>query len=111
MACTIQRSAAFDAAVEAQLAYLESQGRPGWIVRLRDELAEFEMGISTFPHMGRERDRDGTRVLRKMGLPKAPFSVWYADDEAEPDAPITLLNFFHDRQRERVPRLNAVAWR
>lgn len=54
--------------------------------------------------MGRERDRDGTRVLRKLGLPKAPFSVWYAYDEAAPDAPLTLLAFFHDRQRERAPR-------
>ncbi len=104
MAWTVRRSADFDAAVAAQLAYLEDRGRAEWIARLRDELAEFEMGISTFPHMGRERDRDGTRVLRKMGLPQAPFSVWYAY-EAEPDAPITLLIFFHDRQRERAPRL------
>ncbi len=55
--------------------------------------------------MGRERDRDGTRVLRKIGLPKAPFSVWYAYDENSPNGPITLLGFFHDRQRERAPRL------
>ncbi len=105
MARTVQRSAAFDAAVNAQLAYLVDQGRIEWIARLREDVAEFETSISTFPHMGRERDRDGSRVLRKMGLPKAPFSIWYAYDEAEPDAPITLLTFFHDRQRERAPRL------
>jgi len=102
---TVQRSAAFDAAVRAQLAYLDDHGRPDWIARLRDELTTFQSGILTFPHMGRERDRDGTRVLRKIGLPKAPFSVWYADDEAEPDGPVTLLSFVHDRQRERAPRL------
>ena len=105
MARTVRRSAAFDAAVAAQLAYLADHGRAEWIARLRDELAQFDTGISTFPQMGRERDRDGTRVLRKMGLPKAPFSVWYAYDEAAPDTPITLLGFFHDRQRERAPRL------
>ena len=105
MARTVRRSAAFDAAVAAQLAHLADHGRAEWIARLRDELAQFETGISTFPQMGRERDRDGTRVLRKMGLPKAPFSVWYAYDEAAPDAPLTLLGFFHDRQRERAPRL------
>lgn len=105
MARTVRRSAAFDAAVAAQLAYLVDHGRAEWIARLRDELAEFETGISTFPQMGRERDRDGARVLRKMGLPKAPFSVWYAYDEAAPDAPLTLLAFFHDRQRGRAPRL------
>lgn len=55
--------------------------------------------------MGHERDRDGSRVLLKMGLPKAPFYIWYAYDEAEPDGPVTLLSFFHDRQRERAPRL------
>lgn len=109
MARTIQRSAAFDAAVSAQLAYLVDQGRTEWIVRLREELAEFESTISTFPHMGRERDRDGTRVLRKMGLPKAPYYVWYACDEAEPDGPVTLLSFFHDRQRERAPRLRGTS--
>lgn len=105
MARTVQRSAAFDVAVAAQLAYLERQGQADWIVRLRDELAEFEVSISAFPHMGRERDRNGTRVLRKMGLPKAPFSVWYAYDEAMPDKPLTFLSFFHDRQRERAPRI------
>ena len=77
----------------------------GWIVRLRDELAEFELSISVFPHMGRERDRTGTRVLRKMGLPKAPFFVWYAYDEAMLEEALTFLNFFHDRQRARAPRL------
>ena len=105
MARTLQRSAAFDAAVGAQMAYLVDQGRTDWVARHRDELAEFETTISTFPHIGRERDRDGTRVLRKMGLPKAPYYVWYAYDEGAPDAPITLLSFFHDRQRERTPRL------
>lgn len=105
MARAVRRSAAFDAAVAAQLAYLADHGRVEWIARLRDELAEFQAGVSTFPLMGRERDRDGTRVLRKLGLPKAPFSVWYAYDEAAPDAPITLIDFFHDRQRERAPRL------
>lgn len=105
MARTVQRSAAFDAAVAAQLAYLERRARADWIVRLRDELAEFEVSISAFPHMGRERDRNGTRVLRKMGLPRAPFSVWYAYDEATPDTPLTFLSFFHDRQRERAPRI------
>ena len=105
MARTVRRSSAFDAAVAAQLAYLLDHGRAEWIARLRDELAELETGISTFPHLGRERDRDGTRVLRKLGLPKAPFSVWYAYDEAALNAPLTLLGFFHDRQRERAPRL------
>ncbi len=105
MARTIQRSAAFDAAVGAQLAYLVDRGRTEWIVRLREELAEFETTISTFPHIGHERDRDGMRVLRKMGLPKAPYYAWYAYDEGVPDGPITLLSFFHDRQRERAPRL------
>lgn len=105
MAWTVQRGTAFEAAVAAQLLYLLDHGQADWISRLRDELGELERGISVFPHMGRERDRDGTRVLRKLGLPKAPFSVWYAYDEAAPDAPLTLLAFFHDRQRERAPRL------
>lgn len=105
MARTVQRSTAFDAAVAAQLLYLLDHGRADWIGRLRGELAELERVISAFPHLGRERDRDGTRVLRKLGLPKAPFSVWYAYDEAAPDVPLTLLAFFHDRQRERAPRL------
>lgn len=105
MARPIQRSAAFDAAVSAHVALLVDQGRAEWIVRLREELAEFETTISTFPHMGRERDRGRTRVLRKMSMPKAPYYVWYAYDEGEPDGPITLLSFFHDRQRERVPGL------
>lgn len=105
MAWLIQRSAAFDVAVRAQVAYLEREGQPDWIVRLREELAEFERVISEFPHMGHERGRDGTRILRKMGLPKGPFSVWYAYDEADPRGLITLLQFFHDRQHERAPRL------
>jgi hypothetical protein len=105
VARAIQRSAAFDAAVSAQLAYLVEQGRTDWIVRLRGELAEFETTISTFPHIGHERDRERSRVLRKMGLPKAPYYVWYAYDEGERDGPITLLSFFHDRQRGRAPRL------
>lgn len=104
MARAVRRSAAFDAAVAAQLAYLVDHGPVEWIARLRDELAAVESGISTFPHIGRERDRDGSRVLRKLGLPKAPFSVWYAYDETARDGPITLLGFFHDRQRERAPR-------
>lgn len=80
------------------------QGRTERIARLREELAEFETTIRTLPHIGRERDRDGMRVLRKMGLPKAPYYVWYACDEGEPDGPITLLSSYHDRQRERAPR-------
>lgn len=105
MARKLQRSAAFDAAVAAQLAYLTDHDRVDWIVRLRDELARFETVVVAFPQIGRERDRDGTRVLRKMALPRAPFGVWYAYDEGAPRGPITLLGFFHDRQRARAPRL------
>jgi len=101
----IRRSVAFDAAERAQLAYLVDKGRLEWIVRLREELAELEANLALFPHMGRERDRDGTRILLKTGLPRAPFYVWYAYVEAEPDGPLTLLGFFHDRQRERAPHL------
>lgn len=105
MVRSIQRSVAFVAAVEAQLAYLADHGRPEWIGRLRDELAALETSVSTFPSLGRERDRIGTRVLRKLGLPRAPFSVWYASDEVAPDGAVTFLAFFHDRQRGRAPRL------
>lgn len=100
-----RRGAAFDAAVAVRSAYLPDQGRLDWILRLRVVLTRLETVVVTFPHMGRERDRDGARVLRKIGLPKAPFSVWYACDEEAPGGPITLLSFFHDRQRERAPRL------
>lgn len=101
----IQRSVRFDAAVAAQLAYLVSRGRSDWIDPLERAIDGLGALIADFPQLHREHDRKGSWVLRRALLVPLPFYVWYTYDEAQPQGPLTLIGFFHTRQRERRPRL------
>lgn len=102
---SIQRSVQFDAAVAAQLAYLISQGRPELIDPLERAIDALGALIADFPQLYPERDRKGSWVLRRARLAPLPFYVWYAYDEAQAQGPVTLIGFFHARQRERRPAL------
>ena len=101
----IQRSVPFDAAVAAQVAYLVSQGRSDWIDPLERAIDGLGALIAVFPQLHREHDRKGPWVLRRARLGSLPFYVWYAYDEEQAQEPVTLIGFFHTRQRERRPRL------
>lgn len=68
------------------------------------DLAEVEKVLSVFPGIGREIERRGSQIIRRIPLRAAPFNLWYEYDEAELDGPVTLVRLFHVRQRQ--PRLD-----
>ena len=89
----------FRADVAAQLEYLVRRGEPTWIVATLDDLGAAEELLGRFPHAGREVARDGDTIVRVLRLRRAPFVVWYAVQMRRRDAVVTMLRFFHERQR------------
>lgn len=95
--------ASFHADVAAQLEYLVRRGEPAWIVATLDDLRAAEELLERFPHAGREVAREGDTIVRALRLRRAPFVVWYAVQLRRRDAVVTMLRFFHERQRRAGP--------
>lgn len=94
----------FRADLAAQLGYLVRSGEPTRIVVTLDDLGAAEELLERFPHAGREIARDGGTIVRVLRLRRAPFVVWYAVQmRRRRDAVVTMLRFFHERQRRTQP--------
>lgn len=89
----------FEIDVEAQVAWVLRERGRSWIAGLLRDIEDLEAIVSVFPGAGREVERKGTEVIRRLPLKTTPFIAWYAYDEARRDSPVMLYRLFHRRQK------------
>lgn len=103
MARHVRHAAEFEADVRAQVDHLARHEQWKWIDRLEADLRAVEDLLAAYPRAGRELERRGSGVLRRVALRSTPFFVWYQLDDADVGGPIMLYRLFHVRQGRRLP--------
>ena len=101
----IEHTAKFSTDVSRQVAYLRDRGEFTLIETLRVDLSDLEDLLRRFPLSGRQPAAQGTDLLLKLRLRRAPFYVWYSFDPGAKNAPVRLYRLFHVRQQTLRPRL------
>lgn len=84
-------------------AWLRRNRPPQELTNLQDALRAFAGRVTTFPGAAKEVERRGTTShrVRLLGEP-LPYLVYYSYDEADEDAPVSLLMLLRESQdRER----------
>jgi len=90
----ILRSQLFRRTLEVQLEFLVLHDDPEGIQRLREDLADLERVLASFPDAGRELAVHEGATLRKLKLRRCPFVVWYVRQKDG----VTLARIYHARQ-------------
>lgn len=96
----------FAADLERDTAHLQRIQELGWIRTLREDLSEVEGMLERFPLAGYELARQGTEVMLRLRMRRAPYYVWYSYDEATgQNGAVTFLRLFHTKQQTPALRL------
>ena len=74
------------------------------IDRLAEDVASLQARLAYFPQLGRELARDKQLTLRRIGVGRLPYLVWYLWDPRGGGS-IEMQRIFHSHQRTPKPRL------
>jgi plasmid stabilization system protein ParE len=96
--------AQFQADLRSQLNWLSQHRGESWIEGLRAGLDVAATLLSNVPGMGTIEKQEGSTVLRRFGLRKLPYVLWFFYDTDDPSADVWFVRLFHVRQ-DRPPVL------
>ncbi|HEV2249196.1 MAG TPA: type II toxin-antitoxin system RelE/ParE family toxin [Candidatus Limnocylindria bacterium] len=95
---------AFLSDAQRQFEYLAETEEWARIDRLDEDIVSLRERLATFPELGRELARAGTRTLRRIPVGRLPYFVWYRFDP-HGQGVVRLSRLFHAHQRTPKPRV------
>ncbi len=100
----VEQSATFLKDAVTQIGILADAEEWSRIERLREDIAELQARLGMFPEIGREIAHEEKLTLRRVGVGRLPYLVWYFFDPRG-NGFVQLHRIFHARQRTPRPKL------
>ena len=100
----VELSGAFIADLARQVEALVAAEEWMRVDRLTEDLAGLAEKVALFPDIGRELTRGPGWTLRRIGVGRLPYLVWYRF-EPRGVGRVKLHRLFHSRQHTPLPKL------